>query len=140
MPRTTEARTLAEVIVGADVFLGLSAAGVLKPEMLRGMAREAADHGARQSRAGDHAGSGAGGAAGCDDLHRPLRLPNQVNNVLCFPYIFRGALDVGATDINEEMKIAAVRRHRGAGARAEPSDIVARAPMAARRRRSGRTT
>ena len=43
--------------------------------------------------------------------------PNQVNNVLCFPYIFRGALDVGATTINEEMKRAAVRSHRGAGAR-----------------------
>ena len=56
--------------------------------------------------------------------------PNQVNNVLCFPYIFRGALDVGATTINEEMKIAAVARHRRAGAK-EPPPTSPPAPMAA---------
>ena len=62
--------------------------------------------------------------------------PNQVNNVLCFPYIFRGALDVGATTINEAMKLAAVRRHRGAWrARRRPTSPPA--PMAARRAQFG---
>jgi hypothetical protein len=73
--KDTDARTLADVIGGADVFLGLSAAGVLKPELLASMARKAADHGARQPGAGDHAGGGARGAARRDDLHRPVRFP-----------------------------------------------------------------
>ena len=123
----TDKRTLAEVIDGADVFLGLSAGGVLKPEMLGSDGRQADDHGARQSDAGDHAGSrpkqvrpDAMICTGRSDF------PNQVNNVLCFPYIFRGALDCGATGITEEMKMAAVDaiaalareevvRRRGAG-------------------------
>ncbi|PIV15424.1 MAG: NADP-dependent malic enzyme [Gallionellales bacterium CG03_land_8_20_14_0_80_55_15] len=105
----TTARTLAEVIVGADVFLGLSAGGVLKPEMVAQMAShplifalanptpEITPELAKAAR------PDAILATGRSDY------PNQVNNALCFPYIFRGALDVGATTINEEMKHAAVR-------------------------------
>ncbi len=107
--QTTEATTLAEVFDGADVFLGLSAAGALKPEMLAKMAKnplilalanpvpEIMPEVAKDLR------PDAMVCTGRSDY------PNQVNNVLCFPFIFRGALDVGATAINEEMKLAAVR-------------------------------
>ncbi|MCC2601340.1 NADP-dependent malic enzyme [Sphingopyxis yananensis] len=103
----TEARDLTEALVGADVFLGLSAAGALKPEMVKDMAPapiifamanpdpEISPPDARAAR------PDAIIATGRSDY------PNQVNNVLCFPFIFRGALDVRATAINEEMKIAA---------------------------------
>ena len=102
-------RTLAQVIPGADIFLGLSAPGVLTPEMVKSMARdplifalanpdpEIMPDLARAAR------PDAIIATGRSDF------PNQVNNVLCFPYLFRGALDVGATTINEEMKMATVR-------------------------------
>ena len=105
----TDKRTLAEVIPGADVFLGVSAGGVLKPEMLAEMAPdplvlalanpnpEIDPETARATR------PDAVVATGRSDY------PNQVNNVLCFPFIFRGALDVGATEINEAMKLAATR-------------------------------
>ncbi|MCC5779635.1 NADP-dependent malic enzyme [Nitratireductor sp. B36] len=124
--KDTKARKLAEVIGGADVFLGLSAAGVLKPEMLANMAEkplilalanpvpEIMPDVAREAR------PDAMICTGRSDF------PNQVNNVLCFPYIFRGALDVGATAINEEMKRAAVKAIAGL-AREEPSDVAARA-------------
>ncbi|WP_336056398.1 NADP-dependent malic enzyme [Nitratireductor sp. CH_MIT9313-5] len=124
--KDTDKRTLAEVIPGADVFLGLSAAGVLKPEMLSEMAEkplilalanpvpEIMPQVAREAR------PDAMICTGRSDF------PNQVNNVLCFPYIFRGALDVGATAINEPMKLAAVRAI-AALAREEPSDVAARA-------------
>jgi len=104
----TGARTLGEVIADADVFLGLSAGGVLKQEMVKQMAPqplifalanphpEILPHLAKEVR------PDAILATGRSDY------PNQVNNALCFPYIFRGALDVGATAINEEMKRAAV--------------------------------
>ncbi|MDD4928983.1 MAG: NADP-dependent malic enzyme [Gallionella sp.] len=104
----TGARTLGEVIAGADVFLGLSAGGVLKPEMVALMAQqplifalanptpEISPELARAAR------PDAILATGRSDY------PNQVNNALCFPYIFRGALDVGASTINEAMKKAAV--------------------------------
>ncbi|KKB08497.1 malic enzyme [Devosia geojensis] len=107
--RTSDATTLAEVIDGADIFLGLSAAGALKPEMLARMAPkplilalanpnpEIMPELAKETR------PDAMVCTGRSDY------PNQVNNVLCFPFIFRGALDVGATTINEEMKLAAVR-------------------------------
>jgi malate dehydrogenase (oxaloacetate-decarboxylating)(NADP+) len=103
----TEATSLAEVIDDADIFLGLSAAGALKPEMLKLMAPnpmvlalakpnpEIMPEDAKAVR------SDAMVCTGRSDYS------NQVNNVLCFPFIFRGALDVGATAINEEMKIAA---------------------------------
>jgi len=122
----TPARTLAEVIAGADVFLGLSAGGVLKPEMVAKMADrplilalanpepEIRPDLARQAK------PDAVIATGRSDY------PNQVNNVLCFPFIFRGALDVGATTINAEMELAAVRAIAEL-AQAEQSDIVAAA-------------
>ncbi|TYR33728.1 NADP-dependent malic enzyme [Mesorhizobium microcysteis] len=124
--KDTPARELADVIAGADVFLGLSAAGVLKPELLKEMAEkplilalanpvpEIMPQLAREAR------PDAMICTGRSDF------PNQVNNVLCFPYIFRGALDVGATAINEEMKMAAVCAI-AALAREEPSDVAARA-------------
>jgi malate dehydrogenase (oxaloacetate-decarboxylating)(NADP+) len=124
--KKTDKRTLADVIEGADVFLGLSAPGVLKPEMIKTMAKkplimalanpvpEIAPEEAREARAD------AIIATGRSDY------PNQVNNVLCFPFIFRGALDVGATDINEAMKIACVHALANL-ARAETSDIVLKA-------------
>jgi malate dehydrogenase (oxaloacetate-decarboxylating)(NADP+) len=104
----TDARTLTEVIAGADVFLGLSAGGVLKPAMVMKMTErpiifalanpnpEIMPEQVREVR-GD-----AVIATGRADY------PNQVNNVLCFPYIFRGALDCGATTISDEMEVAAV--------------------------------
>ncbi|HEV7276384.1 MAG TPA: NADP-dependent malic enzyme [Devosiaceae bacterium] len=107
--RESDATTLAEVFDGADIFLGLSAAGALKPEMLERMAPnplilalanpvpEIMPEVAKRLR------PDAMVCTGRSDY------PNQVNNVLCFPFIFRGALDVGATAINEEMKLAAVR-------------------------------
>jgi len=124
--RETSARTLDEVIAGADVFLGLSAAGVLKPEMVVKMAAqplifalanptpEIMPDLAKQVR------PDAVIATGRSDF------PNQVNNVLCFPFIFRGALDVGATTITEAMKLAAVKAIAEL-AKAEQSDIVASA-------------
>jgi malate dehydrogenase (oxaloacetate-decarboxylating)(NADP+) len=124
--KETKARTLAEVIPGADVFLGLSAGGVLKPEMVKSMAPkplifalanpvpEIMPEAAKAVR------PDAILATGRSDY------PNQVNNVLCFPFIFRGALDVGATQVNEAMKVAAVRAI-AALAQAEQSDVVASA-------------
>src|SRR4029079_1488736 len=121
--RKTEARTLAEILTEADIFLGLSAGGVLKPEMIKGMAAnplilalanpepEIRPELAREVRPDSIL------CTGRSDY------PNQVNNVLCFPFIFRGALDVGATTINEEMKIAAVKAIAEL-ARAEASDVV----------------
>ena len=124
--KTTEARTLADALPGADVFLGLSAPRVLKPEWLMTMGPkpiilalanpdpEITPELAREAR------PDALIATGRSDY------PNQVNNVLCFPFIFRGALDVGATTINEEMKIAAVDAIAEL-ARIEASDVVATA-------------
>ncbi|MCB1417530.1 MAG: NADP-dependent malic enzyme [Notoacmeibacter sp.] len=124
--KDTALRTLAQVIEGADVFLGLSAAGVLKPEFLKGMAErplimalanptpEIMPEEARAAR------PDAMICTGRSDF------PNQVNNVLCFPYIFRGALDCGASAINETMKMAAVKAI-AALAREEVSDVAARA-------------
>ncbi|HVX82161.1 MAG TPA: NADP-dependent malic enzyme [Devosiaceae bacterium] len=105
----SDATTLAEVFDGADIFLGLSAAGALRPEMLARMAKdplilalanpvpEIMPEVAKELR------PDAMVCTGRSDY------TNQVNNVLCFPFIFRGALDVGATTINEEMKLAAVK-------------------------------
>jgi malate dehydrogenase (oxaloacetate-decarboxylating)(NADP+) len=124
--RKTDARKLTEVIEGADVFLGLSAGGVLKQEMVKKMAArplilalanptpEILPEEIKAVR------DDAVIATGRSDY------PNQVNNVLCFPFIFRGALDVGATTINEPMKLAAVRAIAEL-AHAEQSDIVAQA-------------
>jgi malate dehydrogenase (oxaloacetate-decarboxylating)(NADP+) len=122
----TPARTLAEVIPDADIFLGLSAGGVLKQDMVRQMAArplilalanptpEILPEEVKAVR------SDAVVATGRSDY------PNQVNNVLCFPYIFRGALDCGATTITREMEIAVVRAIADL-AQAEQSDVVATA-------------
>ena len=122
----TDQRTLAEVIADADVFLGLSAGGVLKPEMVAKMAPqplifalanptpEILPEEVMAVR------NDAIIATGRTDY------PNQVNNVLCFPYIFRGALDSGATTITNEMEIAAVHAIADL-ARAEQSEVVAAA-------------
>ncbi|MGJ4996642.1 NADP-dependent malic enzyme [Bradyrhizobium sp. HKCCYLS3077] len=121
----TDKRTLADVIGGADIFLGLSAGGVLKPELLKQMAEkplimalanpnpEIMPEEARAAR------PDAMICTGRSDF------PNQVNNVLCFPFIFRGALDVGATAINEAMKQAAVDAIAQL-AQDPPSDAVSR--------------
>ncbi|TMH34498.1 MAG: NADP-dependent malic enzyme [Betaproteobacteria bacterium] len=120
----TKARTLDEVIEGADIFMGLSTGGVLKPEMVKRMADkpiilamanpepEIRPDLAKQARPDCLIGTGRSD------------YPNQVNNSLCFPFIFRGALDCGATTINEEMKLAAVRSLAEL-AQAEPSELVA---------------
>ncbi len=120
----TSARTLADVIPGADIFLGLSAGGVLKQAMVRQMAArplvlalanptpEILPEEVREVR------DDAVIATGRSDY------PNQVNNVLCFPYIFRGALDCGATTITREMEIATVHAIADL-AQAEQSDVVA---------------
>ena len=124
--RKTDARTLGEVLAGADVFLGLSAPNVLKPEWLPQMADRpiimalANPNPEILPEAAKAARPDAIIATGRSDYS------NQVNNVLCFPFIFRGALDVDATTINEEMKVAAVEAI-AALARAEASDVVAQA-------------
>ncbi|WP_416066361.1 NADP-dependent malic enzyme [Rhizobium sp. ZK1] len=122
----SDTRTLAENIGGADVFLGLSAAGVLKPELLARMADKPlimALANPTPEIMPDLARAARPDAMICTGRSD---FPNQVNNVLCFPYIFRGALDCGAETINEEMKMAAVRAI-AALAREEPSDVAARA-------------
>src|SRR5215471_4132906 len=122
----TKARTLGEIVAGADIFLGLSAGGVLKPAMVQKMAErplilalanptpEIMPEEARAVR------------ADCVIATGRSDYPNQVNNVLCFPFIFRGALDAGATTINEAMKLAATRAIAEL-AQQEQSDIVAMA-------------
>ncbi len=124
--RPTACRTLAAALEGADVFLGLSAGGILQAPWLETMAErplilalanpvpEIMPDLARAVR------PDALLATGRSDF------PNQVNNVLCFPFLFRGALDVGATDINMAMKLACVEAIAEL-ARAEPSDVVRRA-------------
>ena len=119
----TSARAMGEVMPGADVFLGLSTKGVLKPEMVKTMAAnplilamanpdpEILPEDAKAVRGDVIIGTGRSD------------YPNQVNNVLCFPFMFRGALDVGATTINEAMKIAAVKAIAEL-AHAEQSEVV----------------
>ncbi len=124
--KDTNARTLGEVIGGADIFLGLSAPDVLKPEMVAKMAERplilalANPDSEIRPELAKAARPDAIIATGRTDY------PNQVNNVLCFPFIFRGALDVGATAINEAMKLACVEALADL-ALAEPSDVVAAA-------------
>jgi len=124
--QATPARTLREILPGADVFLGLSAGRVLKPEWLATMADKplilalANPEPEIMPDVAKAARPDAVIATGRSDF------PNQVNNVLCFPFIFRGALDVGATAINEAMKLACVRALADL-ATIEQSDIVATA-------------
>ena len=122
----TDARHLSEVIQGADVFLGLSAGGVLKPAMVAAMAAQPIIF----------ALANPNPEINPDDAHAVRNdiimatgrsdYPNQVNNVLCFPYIFRGALDCGATTITDEMEVAAVHAIAEL-AQAEQSEVVAAA-------------
>jgi malate dehydrogenase (oxaloacetate-decarboxylating)(NADP+) len=120
--RDTDKRSLADIVEGADVFLGLSAGGILKPDMVATMAPrpiilalanpypEILPEDAKRVR------------PDCIIATGRSDYPNQVNNALCFPYIFRGALDVGATEINEAMKLACVRAIAQL-ARMESSDL-----------------
>lgn len=121
----TDARTLSDAIQGADMFLGLSGPGVVKPEMVRSMAErplifalsnplpEILPEEVKAVR------SDAIIATGRSDY------PNQVNNVLCFPFIFRGALDVCATTINDEMKLACVKALAELAHEEAPDTVVA---------------
>jgi len=121
----TDKRKLAEVIGGADIFLGLSAPNVLTPEMVGQMADQPlvmALANPTPEIMPDDARAARPDAMICTGRSD---FPNQVNNVLCFPFIFRGALDVGATAINEEMKHAAVDAIAQL-ARDPPSDVVVR--------------
>jgi malate dehydrogenase (oxaloacetate-decarboxylating)(NADP+) len=122
----TPARTLAETMVGADVFIGLSAAGVVTPEMVRAMARDPIVF--AMANPDPEIGYDEARAARPDAIVATGRsdYPNQVNNVLGFPFIFRGALDVRATDIDDGMKLAAVRA-LAALAREDVPDSVLRA-------------
>ncbi len=124
--RSTNARQLADIIEGADVFLGLSAGGVLKPEMLKKMMPNPLIFALANPEPEIH--PAVAKAARPDAIIATGRsdYPNQVNNVLCFPFIFRGALDVCATQINEAMKLAAVRAIAEL-ATAEQSEVVAAA-------------
>jgi malate dehydrogenase (oxaloacetate-decarboxylating)(NADP+) len=122
--RETDARTLAEVIPGADIFLGVSAGGVLKQEMVAKMAANPlilALANPNPEILPEEVRAVRGDAIICTGRSD---YPNQVNNVLCFPYIFRGALDCGATTITREMEIAVVHAIAEL-AHAEQSDIVA---------------
>ena len=122
----TEATTLAEVIEGADVFLGLSTAGVLKPEMVEKMADQPLIFALANPNPEILPDDAKKVRPDCIVATGRSDYPNQVNNVLCFPFIFRGALDVGATKITEEMKLACVKAIAEL-AQAEQSDIVASA-------------
>jgi len=125
--RDRPAGDLADAMAGADVFVGLAVGGIVSQEMVRSMARdpvvfamanpepEIGYHEAKQAR-----DDTVVAATGRSDF------PNQVNNVLCFPFMFRGALDVRATEINEEMKVAAARA-LAALAREDVPDAVAKA-------------
>ncbi|HEY3539453.1 MAG: NADP-dependent malic enzyme [Trinickia sp.] len=123
----TEARTLDDAIESADVFLGCSSAGVLKPDMVKKMGAKplilALANPEPEIRPEDAK------AARPDVIIATGRsdYPNQVNNVLCFPFIFRGALDVGATTITEEMKLACVRAIAELAEETDQGDEVAKA-------------
>jgi malate dehydrogenase (oxaloacetate-decarboxylating)(NADP+) len=106
---TTELRTLADALAGADVFIGLSVAGVMTADMVRSMARDPIVF--AMANPDPEIPYEEARAARPDVIVATGRsdYPNQVNNVLCFPFIFRGALDVRATDINDAMELAAVR-------------------------------
>ncbi|MEA3002112.1 MAG: hypothetical protein QOH81_900 [Sphingomonadales bacterium] len=121
----TDARTLEEALVGADVFLGLSAAGALKPEMVKAMAPQPIIF--AMANPDPEISPPDAKAARPDAIIATGRsdYPNQVNNVLGFPFIFRGALDVRATTINEEMKIAAAEALAELARQQVPEEVAA---------------
>jgi len=124
--RATEARTLADIVRGADVFLGCSQGGVLTTEMVATMAARPVIFALANPDPEITPEAARAGRADCIIATGRSDHPNQVNNVLCFPFIFRGALDVGATTINDAMKLACVRAIAEL-AEAEQSDVVAAA-------------
>jgi malate dehydrogenase (oxaloacetate-decarboxylating)(NADP+) len=121
----TEARSLAEAIVGADVFLGLSAANALSPEMVKAMADQPIIF--AMANPDPEISPPVARAARPDAIIATGRsdFPNQVNNVLCFPFLFRGALDVRATTINEPMKIAAANALAQLARETVPEEVAA---------------
>ena len=120
----TGARTLADVVKGADVFLGCSTSGVLTGEMVKSMGEQPVILALANPEPEIRPEDARAARPNCIIATGRSDYPNQVNNVLCFPYIFRGALDCGASCITEEMKLACVREI-AALAKAEPSDEVA---------------
>ena len=124
--QTTSARTLADVVDGADVFLGCSAAGVLTVDMVKTMGAKPIILALANPEPEIRPELAKAARPDCIIATGRSDYPNQVNNVLCFPYIFRGALDCGATKITERMKLACVREI-AALAKAETSDEVAAA-------------
>ena len=121
--RTTKARTLAEIVVDADIFLGLSGPGVLKPEMVARMAPRPLILALANPEPEIRPELAQSVRPDCIVCTGRSDYPNQVNNSLCFPFIFRGALDVGATVINEAMKLATVHALAEL-AQAEQSDVA----------------
>jgi malate dehydrogenase (oxaloacetate-decarboxylating)(NADP+) len=121
----TETRTLAEAIVGADVFLGLSAANALSAEMVKTMAAQPIIF--AMANPDPEISPPVARAARPDAIIATGRsdFPNQVNNVLCFPFLFRGALDVRATTINEPMKIAAANALAQLARETVPEEVAA---------------
>jgi malate dehydrogenase (oxaloacetate-decarboxylating)(NADP+) len=124
--KRTSARTLGEIVAGADIFLGLSAAGVLEPAMVQAMAKDPIILALANPTPEILPELAHAARPDCIMATGRSDYPNQVNNALCFPYIFRGALDVGATSINEPMKLACVHAIAEL-ARMEASDVAAAA-------------
>lgn len=122
--RDTDKRTLAEIVDGADIYLGLSAAGILKPEMVATMAAQPIILALANPNPEIMPEDAKRVRPDCIMATGRSDYPNQVNNALCFPYLFRGALDVGATVINEAMKVACVNAIAEL-ARREASDMGA---------------
>jgi malate dehydrogenase (oxaloacetate-decarboxylating)(NADP+) len=123
----TDARTLADAIKGADVFLGCSSAGVLKPEMVKEMGTQPLILALANPEPEIRPEEAKKVRPDCIVATGRSDYPNQVNNVLCFPFIFRGALDVGATTITEEMKLACVRAIAELAEETDQGDEVAKA-------------
>ncbi|MGF6904498.1 NADP-dependent malic enzyme [Paraburkholderia sp. GAS348] len=123
----TEARTLADASRGADVFLGCSSGGVLKPEMVAEMGTQPLILALANPEPEIRPEEAKKVRPDCIVATGRSDYPNQVNNVLCFPFIFRGALDVGATTITEEMKLACVRAIAELAEETDQGDEVAKA-------------
>ncbi len=119
----TDARTLADILIGADIFLGLSGPGVVKPEMIMPMAPNPLILALANPEPEIRPELAKRARPDCIVCTGRSDYPNQVNNSLCFPFIFRGALDVGATAINEPMKLACVHALAEL-AQAEQSEVV----------------
>ena len=124
--QATDARTLADIVEGADVFLGCSTSGVLTGEMVKTMASQPVILALANPEPEIRPEVARAARPDCIIATGRSDYPNQVNNVLCFPYIFRGALDCGATRITDEMKLACVTAIAEL-AEAEASDMVASA-------------